>query len=502
MPIKHLLAKLALFLYILIGLLVYKDYGVSWDEEFQHDYGRVVYEYVFEGNQELHEHNSRYHGPVFQFLLYAAEHVSGISHNKRIFELRHLLTFLVSVIGCWIFYRLLLHFKFSPYWSTLGMIFLICSPRIFAHSFFNSKDAVFMYVFIIGVYAMMRFLTNPNCRTALVHGLICGILIDIRILGVFVPMMTLILFLLQNHRNQSITIRSLWPVVPYGIITMAAVFICWPTLWHAPIEEFNNALAKMSAYPWDDPILFDGSFQLPADLPWYYLPKWMLVSTPIFLPALIIIGLLSWFLNHRISVSDKLVPFLWVLLPFGLILWKGATVYDGWRHVFFLYPAFLILAIYGAQKLFNDWLKFKFSRFVPLVLVLLPLSFIVQAHPFQQVYFNSIVMPNAWKNYEMDYWGLSYKQAFEWLVENSDDEILKVSVANSPGYFNHWMLPEIDRSRIEYVSRDSATFFISNFRFPDEHDAFINEADDYTDSVKIITVNGNPVVGVFQLSPS
>jgi ABC-type siderophore export system fused ATPase/permease subunit len=130
--------------YVLFGFFVYSDYGISWDEAFQHDYGKVVYEHVFHDSKELSAHRSRYHGPIFQLALYSSEKVLGVTDIGNVFRLRHLLTFLFSAIGLVFFYRLLRELKFSQFWSAVGLLFLIGSPRIFAHSFYNSKDVVFM----------------------------------------------------------------------------------------------------------------------------------------------------------------------------------------------------------------------------------------------------------------------------------------------------------------------------------------------------------------------
>lgn len=494
----HRFALLVITLYSVVGLMVYQDYGISWDEEFQHHYGKVVYAHVFADGQELLEHRSRYHGPVFQSGLFAAERIFGLKDPKRVFEMRHLLTFIFSVIGCWFFYRLLLLLRFKPYWATIGLLFLICSPRIFAHSFYNAKDAVFMYGFIIGIYTMLRFLRRPNWRTALWHGLVCGLLIDVRILGVFVPLLTGILWLAQVARAQKFK-RSDLLIGVFGTISLLTVFTFWPTLWHSPLTEMQNALGKMSAYPWDDPVLFEGSFIIPQDLPWYYLPKWMLISTPIFICAMTVVGLCRWFFNYRLTISEKFIPLLWVLLPFALILWKDATVYDGWRHVFFLYPALLILAVAGAETLFDSWAAHRWFKRIPLALLMFPLFFIVKEHPHQQVYFNPLVMRDAWQNYEMDYWGLSYKQALESLTEDRSEDTLILAVANAPGFYNHWMLAADQRGRIHYSRVDSADYFISNFRFPSEHYAFAKGTGSYADPVRIIEVGGNPIVGVFRL---
>ncbi|MBL4585849.1 MAG: glycosyltransferase family 39 protein [Flavobacteriales bacterium] len=494
---RHRFALLLILLYALIGVSVYSDYGISWDEPTQHEYGKVVWQYVFNGNQALHEHGSRYHGPVFQALLYAMELVSETTASP--FELRHLITFLFSVVGAWFFYLLLLRFKFSSYWAAVGLLFLLVSPRIFAHSFYNSKDATFMYLFIIAVYTMIRFLKRPTLWIAVWHGLICGLLIDVRILGLFVPMITGLLWVGRVVNDRPHLRTSLPPMFIFGMIATLSMIAFWPTLWHAPIEEFQNALAKMSDYPWDDPVLFEGTFSQPGDLPWYYLPKWMLITTPIFISAMMVVGMLSWFFNHRLTLSEKSVPLLWVALPFGLILWKEATVYDGWRHVFFLYPAMLIVATYGAQQLFEKGpMSRKVRWFVP-ILLLFPIYSMVQSHPFQYVYFNPLVKKVAWSGYEMDYWGVSYKQVLEALVAQVPEGELKVCTANAPGHHNSRMLQVNERERILYLNCETADYFVSNFRFPHEHNAFEKRFGFYSDPLQIIEVDGNPIVGVFRL---
>ncbi|MDP6909376.1 MAG: hypothetical protein QF371_07720, partial [Flavobacteriales bacterium] len=479
--------------------LVFDDYGLSWDEDFQHHYGKVVYEYVFEDDQTMHVHNSRYHGPVFQFILYAAEKLFRITELNEIYKLRHLLTFAFSLIGCCFFYRLLLLFRFPPFWAALGLLFLICSPRIFAHSFYNSKDATFMYFFIIGIYTMIRFLRKPNWRNALWHALVCALIIDVRILGFFVPLLTGILWLLETAQNRQYLKESWQPMIAFGLATLLIAIAFWPTLWHAPLEEFQNAITKMSAYPWDDPVLFEGVFRVPKDLPWYYLPKWMVITTPIFILLMLILGLIPWILSIRNNLVEKCIPLLWVLLPFGLILWKSATVYDGWRHVYFLYPALLIVALFGAETIFVKWLKHAGAKWIPVIFLLNPMLFMVKAHPNQQVYFNQMAKTGAWKNYEMDYWGSSYRHVLETLIDSVPNGSIRIARANQAGYYNRLMLRVKDRKRLHYTDPDSADYFVSNFRFPDEHAAFARKDGLYSNPMEIIYVDGNPIVGLYKV---
>ncbi|MGB0916862.1 MAG: ArnT family glycosyltransferase [Flavobacteriales bacterium] len=483
-----------LLCFTVMGILVYDDYGISWDEPMQRSYGQAAVEYALEGDTTLHQHDSRYHGPAFQMLLYSVEQT--FATERTAYKIRHLFTFLFSVVGLAFFYKLLLALAFKPHWAGLGIIFLACSPRILAHSFYNSKDAVFMYMFIVCIYFLVRFLQKPSFVLAIALGLCTGILIDIRILGLFVPIFLIGIWLIRSVRDFAFAKKSAGLMVLSGSVSLLAIVAFWPTLWHNPIAEFGNALAKMGDYPWDDFVLFEGVFAQPLDLPWYYLPKWVIISTPLAVLLFSALGLLPWLLDRDKPVWTKLLPVIW-LVPFVIIVAKGATVYDGWRHVFFLYPALLILAVAGAKFAFSRWSGLPFVKWIPVAVAFIPLVFIVRSHPHQQVYFNPLATENAWHNYEMDYWGLSYKQALEYVCETKPEGDLRLSVANSPGRFNQMQLKQADIDRIVWLNRDSADFFLSNFRFPGEHKPFVKGDGAYAKPLLLVKVDDNPIMGVF-----
>ena len=493
---RHALALVLLFCYTVVGLTIYNDYGISWDEPLQRDYGEKVFNYVFNNDDEIRKHPSRYHGPVFQILLVGIERITGA--EDLVYEQRHFLTFLFSILGLWCFYKLLLTLRFSRYWAAIGMGFLMVSPRIFAHSFFNCKDAVFMYMFIISMYAIVRFLGKPSVSRTILLALLIGFAIDIRILGSFVPIILVLLWLMRIWGYPPFFKQTIGKMVTMAIVSFVIMLAFWPTLWINPIAEIGNALTKMGDYPWDNPVLFEGEFAKPKSLPWYYLPKWMIITTPIFISAFSVLGLFSWSLDQRNPLWKKVIPLVW-LLPFLVILYTGATVYDGWRHVFFLYPALLIFALSGVEMLFGSWQKLPSLKWAPIGLMLFPLMSIVKMHPHQQVYFNPLVMTDAWKNYEMEYWGLSYKEALEFLCEYKPEGPLKLSVANAPGFYNQFTLDKKDQLRIEWVNRDEADFFLSNFRYPNDYFSFTEGNEPYQHALHIIKVEGNPIVGVFDL---
>ena len=95
----------------------------------------------------------------------------------------------------------------------------------------------------------------------------------------------------------------------------------------------------------------------------------------------------------------------------------NATLYDGWRQLYFLHVIVVYFCIYALNFLFLFYKKK--IRYIYIFLISY-LSFIMldlyKKHPFQNLYFNEVVnFSNYHKNLEekfvIDYWGLSNKHA-------------------------------------------------------------------------------------------
>ena len=48
-------------------------------------------------------------------------------------------------------------------------------------------------------------------------------------------------------------------------------------------------------------------------------------------------------------------------------------------------------------------------------------------HPYQYVFFNPLFKNLAKNNFDLDYWGLSNKDALEYIIENDSKDVIKVS---------------------------------------------------------------------------
>ena len=84
--------------------------------------------------------------------------------------------------------------------------------------------------------------------------------------------------------------------------------------------------------------------------------------------------------------------------------------------MYFIYPSIIFISSLALNYIYN--LKSILTKKI-LIIVLIIYSFnilawIIKNHPHQYVYFNEIINKKNLNNkFDLDYWGLSYKENFE-----------------------------------------------------------------------------------------
>jgi hypothetical protein len=315
--------------------------------------------------------------------------------------------------------------------------------------------------------------------------------------------------MLRIFTNQ-LKLSSLKFLLVYLLLFPLAIYCFYPVIWSSPIEQLRQSFLIMSHYPFDDPQLFMGILIKPQQLPWYYIPVWMGITIPVSWILFFIIGTASIvivFVKNPSSFlrteSHWIIIIAWLVIPYLIILILNSAVYDEWRHLFFIYPPLILIATVGIRYLWNHVITISTKltstaiRFLIAALfvaqVINTISFQIKYHPFEFAYFNFLAGKNVEQKYDLDYWGLSYRQGIEQLcLQNSDDSI-KVCWQNDPGKFNLIWLLEKDKRRIINVSWDSADYFITNYRFHPELFNNLSLEKKYS-----ITVDGNSILGVYK----
>jgi hypothetical protein len=490
------LVGLAFAALLLTGLLVFRDYGYSWDEQISRWWnGRPNYTLLSGGKRRLlDETDEKYHGPAFEIVLYAAERGLRLHDTRTVYFMRHLLTFLLFFASVVVFYRVLRRRFHSRMIGLAGATILVLSPRIFADAFYNSKDLALLSAYVFALATLGRFLRRPGHGSAALHALACSFLIDIRILGAVVPVLTLALVPAcwwARRRQGDPTPLAVKPLLAFALLTGLFVTLFWPILWRNPPLHLYRAFREMSKYPWDSLVLYRGQLIPATRLPWHYLPWWMLITTPPLYLLLFAVGagrFLAGALRGPLRLlAGRPADVAWGAAffgPLGAVIALHATVYDGWRHLYFIYPAFVFLAVVGLATLIGvARVLARRARFaVPALLAACAVPVIATAwvmvrdHPYQNVYFNALAGPdlNTIKhNYELDYWGLSARAGLEKLLARDTRPVVTIIGDTNPIELSLMMLPPEQRARVRITNDISrADYFLSHYRntreFPGE----------------------------------
>jgi hypothetical protein len=484
----RLVPAICFLVFLLLGLFIYRDYGISWDESVNRDLnGYLNLRLIIRGDaQPLLDNSERYHGPAFEIVLVLVERVFRLKDDRQIYLARHLVTFLLFFAAVVVFYRLLRRRFASRLAGGVGALFLVLSPRIFADAFYNSKDLAFLNGFLFGLATLQRFLRKMDWRSASLHALSCAFMIDIRLMGVIIPALTFAVaagVCLASLRHRPAVQPRLVPLLVNAVALIAFTILFWPVLWRDPVLHFRQAWEEMSRYPWEGNVLYRGE-QVPATgLPWHYISVWMLLTTPLLYTGFFGIGaarFLSDFLRQPIRFVaehpfDLAIVIALVAPPIAVVA-LHSVVYDGWRHMYFIYPPFLFLAVLGFVTALG-WVRTRAAAFRPalalfVLATVLPLTatawIMVRDHPHQYVYFNRLAGPSLEEikqRYELDYWGVSCRQGLEFLVRYDDAPIIRVHACTLPGRFNSFLLTWPERRRLQFVDKvEDANYIVSHFR--------------------------------------
>jgi hypothetical protein len=98
------------------------------------------------------------------------------------------------------------------------------------------------------------------------------------------------------------------------------------------------------------------------------------------------------------------------------------------------------------------------------------------------------------KDFDLDYWGLSYRQAFEYILQHDSRETIRICVPNFSVEHIAKIFPAKKRERLIPADwLDDADYFASNYRSHKEEYPYENE-------VFSIKIDGAKIMVVYKLN--
>jgi hypothetical protein len=239
-----------------------------------------------------------------------------------------------------------------------------------------------------------------------------GFASSMRILGPFAGLLVAI-YAFRKMGKQAIP-----TLFVYAVVALIVMYATWPYLWPDPLGRSIESFQVMSQYPWQGEVLFDGVQYVSSDIPRRYLPVLLGIQLtepvwPLFVAglALAITGLVK----KREYVELLALTLVWFVLPLAGFILLRAPLYDNFRQIFFILPPVFMIASVPFEKI-----KQPLWQVGLVALVLLPsLIGMLRLHPYEYMYYNTFIggEKGAFRRFELDYWGTSYRKAADWMNE-------------------------------------------------------------------------------------
>ena len=461
------------FSFFTIGILTAKDYGIHIEEKFHRSNGFYWLNYVlsFTNLNNLKEisliklksisdytlssvaYYNKY-GIIFDVPAALIEILFNINEPKKFYQLRHILSFIIFFISTIFFFKILLNRFKNINIGILGTTFYILSPRIYGDSFLY-KDILFLSICTISIYSFFKVIDNFNYRNLIFFALFSSLATSTRIIGIFLPIMFLIITFLEilyRKPKKDFIVKNILCLLLFFLF----LIIHWPYLWSSPFNNFLSVFKSIKTDLVNIKILFNGIFISNEFIPYSYLPRWIVISTPTIHIILFLIGYYFIFkrflikfikieecsknhdLWHSLNEKKDFIIFISLSSIFLFCIINNVKLYNGWRLLYFLNIFFVYIITYCIYLFF---VKIRLKNKIVYLNLFFAISFLIIVqrmalyHPYQSLYFNGFLSKENKNSYEGDYYGLSTSKAILEILKKDkeakeENKIINIGVAS------------------------------------------------------------------------
>ena len=487
-------------LFLLAGGAAAGDYGLFYDEGIQIQIATANLNHILgrdNGFDALKYQPNVYYGVAFELPLLLAERGLGLEDYHYVHRLRVTLTHLFFIVGGFFCYLLAYRLFNSRLIALFALLLYLLHPRIYAHSFFNSKDPPFLSMFIITLYLLERAFRRDTIGAFALLGIAVGLLTNLRIMGIMLLAAALAMrgldwFYAEGGPERKHIRRT------GGLFALTAgltLYIVTPYAWTNPGDWLLGNLEQVVDHPVIWPQLFQGEWFPYDQLPPHYNGVWFGITTPPLILLLGVIGMaavLAQGLRRPGAVFGNgrrrfllLLAAAFLLPPLAAAL-LGSNQYADWKHFYFVYAPFGLLAAGGLHWLTAGRARRLLGRAgayglagLGLGLVLLQMT---QLHPLQNLYFNFLVDRDTPEHlvtqYSFSFRELGHYAALRRILKSYPGETLVVRAARDNEARTEWdILPPADRERLLSPTADrGADYELIYPTGPGQPDLFFNSA--------------------------
>ncbi len=457
--------------FLLVGALTLDDHGRAWvDAWHQRAIGRVPLDYLAGAGERafdlLIEPQDRFYGAAWETPLVLAERILGLEGDwdttrppdlgEGLTFSRHFLTHLLFVAGGAFCYLLVLRLFNNRLLALAATVLFLLHPRIYAHSFFNSKDVPFLAAFMIALYLTHRAFRRETLGAFLLCGVGVALLANLRITGLLLFAAILVLRALDLLMADGADGRKrvLLTGAGFALAAMLTFHAALPRLWTNPVEQVPEMFRVLNSHPAEAFNLFQGDwFYAPDGPPIDYVPVWVAISTPPIVLLLALAGAVALagrgIRRPRDMLRDGPTRFGLLLIALPIVATIAVVAlesnfYHDWRHLYFLYAPLLLLAIFGLHWLATS-IRGRWARAGVYALAgtgaAVALVSMVRIHPHEANYFTALTDRTTPQWLLLQYDTLFWEHAVENVLDDILDDHPSGRLFIAPGHLYKRVLP-------------------------------------------------------------
>ncbi len=427
----------------IVAFATFRDYGLGWDDYTHSQYGALLidlYKSGFTDRRALSFVNLYMYGGGFDMIATLAAKILPFD----LFETRRLIGAIIGLIGMFATWRLGRRLG-GPFAGLIALVLVATCPLYYGHMFINAKDGPFaavMAVALLGLVRAFEEFPRPTSATLALCGIGFGLSIGARVLGGFALMeavfpLPLLLGIRARAAGWQFAFAEcgafLMRFIPTAIFAYLLMGLVWPWGVVSPLNPFRAVeyFASVFEKPWRE--LFAGQLIPVDDMPRSYVPTLFALQVPELMLLLGICGLIGALIfvvkskdSSTTGTGRRAALFSVVLaatLPILIAVATRPVVYNGIRHIVFVMPPFAALGGLAAVWIAQRLQTFGKTALVAGSLALLaglvsPIVDMVRVHPYEYTDYNHLAggVRGARKDFMLDYWGLSFKQAAQKLA--------------------------------------------------------------------------------------
>ncbi len=412
--------------------------GINADDKFQNAYcTKLINYYTTLGRDtsalNVPDGNMHLYGGFFEIVTGFTNRALGFEESDMGYHhVRHLFSAMmgwIAIVCAALLARLIAGWRAG----VLTLVLMLLSPRFMGDALVNPKDIPFAAGYMLTLYHMAALLQQMP-RPSRWHwvGLVAGLAISLSVragglLNFAYLLLFAGLFVLLKHGwkalfNAQMLRRYAAVVGSAAVVGYVLALVFWPFALQAPLTNPWLALTKFSDLEIAIRVLYDGTNIKSNLTPWHYPVKWIALTIPL--------AVLGGFVGCLLLLPRLLRQYqpLWVglvvfaaVFPVFYVVYKNATLHDGWRHLTFAYPPMAVAAGLFWHELLRLFSAKRIAQYVvvgALALLMADAAIFLARYPrISYLYFNPIIggVKGAYGQYETDYWGISVRMGIEWL---------------------------------------------------------------------------------------